>query len=437
MKDGAERIHRRFSPSQRERNAGCPGSWKLLARTPPRPPSIWSIEGDKAHHVLEVSLRNGVRRALQGHREFSLYKSEDLDQGFGNNFYFSLQVALNHIYSILDEHPDAVLYLETEVEVPLEAAPGEGDGYCDICIYIPSIRTVYIIDYKHGAGVTKDINDNKQVRQYSTGVLFGPNPIVNPADVDEVIECIIQPRAFHKDGIIRECSVQPWEIECSIEDINNEVLACLDERAPLVPGEDQCRFCDANTTCPAREAMGLKVANNQFNQIRDVVTGTIPAPQDLDVNRLGYIFNAAPMLKKFLDDVEAHVYELKRSGVHVPGVKLVEPLARREYYGTENEVAFKLAALIGCPVTDVYEYKLMNITTAEKAVVEAYKSKVGRGKKKLAAEDAKHAFAFLTTKKPSNNLVLAREDDDRPDVSLSHRTYQQIGYVAPPPVVEE
>lgn len=430
------RLHRRFSPSQRERNALCPGSPRMIEKAPARVDNPYAIEGEKAHKVLEAGLRNGARRAVQAHREFSELKDEKLDDG-NNSFYLSIQIALNYVYAILDEYPDAVLSIESELRVPLEAAPGEGDGYCDIFIYVPSIRHCWTIDYKHGAGVTKDIVDNKQVRQYTVGALYGEEPLVNVDDIDAVTEVIIQPRAFHKNGHTREQTVLPYEVYLSIEEINNEVLACLDPAAPLVPGEEQCRFCDARTICPAREAMGLQVANTQFKQIMDVKQLDIPAPQSLDVHRLGYIYNAAPLLRKFLDDVEQHIYELNRAGVYVPGTKLVEVDAKRQWYGDHNEIAFKLAALTGEPVTDMFAIKLVNITVAEKMVVEAFKKRVGRGKKKQAAEDAKQAFAFLTTKQSSGNVTLTREDDPKPGVNTAARSFAQIGYIPPPPSMAE
>jgi len=433
MTDGQERSHRRYSPSQRERRKLCPGSDNLLAKVPARPSSPYAVEGTKAHTILEAALRNNVRRAMQAHREFTDLRAEKLDDGIGNNFYLSIQIALNHIYAILDEYPDAAMHIENYVYVPLDAAPGEGDGYCDIVIYIPSIRHAYIIDYKHGAGVAKDVKNNPQVRQYSTGVLFGDPPIIDVEGVDTVTECIIQPRAFHKDGAIREEVVLPYEIYNSIEEINDEVLAAQDPHAPLVPGEDQCRFCDANTVCPAREAMGLQVASSQFKQIMDVKQIDIPHPHSIDVARLGYIYNAAPMLKKFLADVEEHIMELNRAGIYVPGTKIVETEPRRQWHGTEDEIAFKLAALSGLPITEMFTIKPVNITTAEKMVVEAFKNRVGKGKKKQAAEDARHAFAFLTTKERTGNTVLTVETDPRPAVNLASRAFAQISQMIHPP----
>ena len=137
-------------------------------------------------------------------------------------------------------------------------------------------------------------------------------------------------------------------------------------------------------------------------------------------------------MRKWLDDVDAHVYELLQHGHHVPGAKLVEPKPKREYHGSEEDVVKKLSALTGRPQADMYRQSVLPVTYAEKMVVEAYKSRVGRGKKKQAAEQARQAFAFLTTKQSSGKPVVADENDPRPALRRSAQTFQQIPMIGEP-----
>lgn len=427
------RKHRRFSPSQSERVINCPGSANLLDRVPARPSSVYAIEGTNAHDVLEAALANNCRKAEEAHRDYSPLCMEDLNTP-ENQFYWSVQVAINHVYSILDENPGAVMYLERYVDPPIDSAPGEAGGYCDIAIWVPSTRTLYIIDYKHGAGVAKGAKDNTQIRQYAGGFMFEENAKVDADSVDEVVLTIVQPRAFHEDGIIREHIVTPYEIWEYIDNYDASVLEALKDDAPLNPSKDPkgwCMFCDAKTVCPAREAMAIKAAGDQFTQIEQVTKPQLPNPANLDLERLGRVRQYAPMLRKFLDDVDAHCEELSRTGYKVPGCKLVEVQARRKYYGDEQDVAEKLAALIGCTTDDVMQKKLMTITQAEKEVIEAFKKRVGRSRKKQAAEDGKRSFAFLTLKQSSGNLTLVDDDDSRPAVNRAVESFQNLA-IAPP-----
>lgn len=424
---GQEREHREFSPSQAERFFACRGSNNLLRRVPARPSSPYAIEGTNAHEVLEAALANGVRDAKEAHENWSNLFFENLDDG-ANEFYLSIQIALDYVYAILDEHPDAQLWLERFVDPPLPAAPGQAGGYCDIGIFIPSQRTLYVIDYKHGAGIAKAVKGNRQAMQYGAGFLYEDDAPIPPEAVDAVVLVIIQPRAFHEDGIVREYDTTPYELWEYLEELDEVVTDCKREDATLSPGP-WCSetFCDARTVCPAREAASLAVANAGFKQIGQVAAPGLPVPSSLDMQRLGRIRFHAPMLRKWLDDVDAHCEELARSGFAVPGAKLVEAQARRKWYGTDDDVAKKLAAMMGEADTDkMFQKKLVNVTTAEKLVVEAYKKRVGRGRKKKAAEEARQAFAYLTLKQSSGNLVLVDEDDPRPAVNKAQSTFTQI-----------
>ena len=112
---GQERVHRKYSPSQSERVFNCRGSTNLLKRVPARPSSVYAIEGTNAHDVLEAALQNKVRDARVAHLEWSTLFAEELDDG-ENHFYFAVQVALDHVYAILDENPDARTILGIHVQ---------------------------------------------------------------------------------------------------------------------------------------------------------------------------------------------------------------------------------------------------------------------------------------------------------------------------------
>lgn len=433
-----EREHRRFSPSQAERFSVCKGSTKLLERVPARPSSAYALEGTIAHEVLEAGLANRIRTAREAH-EASIYCCEELDSEHGGtyeNFYFAIQCALNHVYSILAAHPGAVMWLERRVSPPVSNAPGEADGFCDILIWCPDVATLYVMDYKHGAGVSKNVVDNKQVKQYGAGALYGPDPVVDPQLVDVVVLTIIQPRAFHKDGMTREYETTPWELYEYLGELDEWIADNLDPKAALVPDDggkttDHCRFCDAKTICPAREAKALAPlveVSNKLMTIEDVTAPALPEPSSLDMLKLGRIRSASAMLKKWLDDVEEHVKELLMQGYDVPGAKLVEVKARRVWYGDEADTAQKAATLAGKSVDEIMtKPKLLPLTQVEAMVVEAYKQNAPHGQKKKAAEEAKRVFAFLTIKQSSGNLTVADDTDPRPAVKGRVEAFSQIG----------
>jgi hypothetical protein len=417
-----------------------------LARVPQAPPSPYAIEGTQAHAVLEAALKNGCTTAREAHRDYSYLFDVDLDDGT-NEFYLAVDMGLNYLYDLWREYPDAQVWIETNIPVPVTNAPGEADGYGDFVLYSPSARKAFVIDYKHGAGIAKEANC-RQLKQYGAGVVFGI--LADVPDIDDVTLVIVQPRAFHKDGPIREYETTALELWDYLNELDDVIAKAQRPDAPLTPGVEQCRFCDAAPYCPAREAAALQVANTSFAQIRDVRSDALPEPHLLDMYRIGTILAHASTLRKWLADVEERAYQLARQGHYIPGMKLVEAAPKRRYYGDERDLAYKLAAMLGEKnLTDgiVQMYALLDaypamasmfrpglvpLTTAEKLVVEAYKKRVGRGKKKQAAEDARQSFAYLTLKDTSGSYSLVPEDDARPAVNPTQSTFAQINAAALP-----
>ena len=439
-----ERSHRRYSPSQADRTFLCTGSRALLDRVPARPSGEFAVEGNDAHAVFEAAIKYRVSSAEVAHREYVPHLIlEDIDDGY-NDFYRAIQEAIDYVLGILHNNPDALVWIEQYVEPPTPSAPGQGGGYSDCIIWIPSKRELHIIDYKHGVGVVKRAKSNRQAMQYAGGVLFEDNARVDPNIVDAVVLTIIQPRSFHADGDVRTYTLPPFEIWDYLQELDEKIAESEEGFGTLTPGELQCQFCDARTVCPAREALGLDVAVPGTETIEQFSQSDLPHPSSLDMQRLAQIRYHAPALRKWLDDVDKHTDELARSGHVVPGAKLVETKAARKYYGEEPEVARKLAALMGERNADaamdafkavmkqypalqrLYNLKLVPVTSAEKLVVDAYKQRVGRGRKKKAAEEARQAFAFLTLKQSSGNLVLVDDDDPRPAVNKAQNTFGQI-----------
>ena len=120
-------------------------------------------------------------------------------------------------------------------------------------------------------------------------------------------------------------------------------------------------------------------------------------------------------------------------GHHIAGAKLVEASPKREYFYGEETTIEKVMALSGADIDTVAPRKPIAMSYAEKLVVDAYKARVAVSKRRKASEDARHAFAFLTTKQTSGKLQLVNEDDPRPPVNAELLHFGQVqGLLAAP-----
>lgn len=466
MTDHADRKHKRYSPSQMARLAACPGSDRLTVGMERRD-STWSIEGTKAHTVLDAAIENRVRDARVAHKDYSPLCMEELDVEYGGpytTFYLSIQSCLDHVFEILDAHPHAVLWNETYVEPPSEAAPDEAGGFCDIAIYDPGTGHLWIIDYKHGAGVGQVVRNNKQALQYAAGFLYDPQspladlikvdangmPLFNEdgaemygADVSNVTLTIAQPRNYNIFPQIRSYDLTPYEVYEYLSVMDDIIRACQAPDAPLIPetntpgSANQCQFCPANTSCPARESKALAAVNTQFRSVRDIKPAGIPEAQYMELAQLEYTMTQIPLLEDWIKSVKKRLYELAMENQPLQFFKLVEAQARRKWDGEPATVAEKYMQLAGVDLDTIYPRQLITITEAQEIIVKKYKENAPRGEKTKAAEHAKADMAFLTVKETSGGLSLVPLDDDRPAINRATVAFAQIAAALTPPEKNE
>lgn len=213
----------------------------------------------------------------------------------------------------------------------------------DINVYLEAIEnivseaeddTLDVTDFKFGMGVVVEVEDNEQLMYYAFGLLnklkqgiyveqrfhrpdlhkdyFGTaDHVVCGDNVTKVKLRIIQPRAFHPNGPVRE-----WTI--SVNDLlmwGNEVLLPAMEATEwddtLSPGE-HCRFCEARMHCEAlkrlKDEMRLKVE-----------LGVEKLPLSMIVDEYMQI---APIKMRF-KAIEEATYNLLNRGEQDERVKLV------------------------------------------------------------------------------------------------------------------
>lgn len=283
---------------------------------------------------------------------------------------------------------------------------------------MPTLSLLVVIDFKYGAGVPVDIEDNDQLKMYATGEILQSRFDVNGWSVRTVI---IQPRAFHAQGPIREAT---YPVDYFLKQywgyVEERVAATKPDNAPLVPGEKQCRWCPAAFKCPAREAHALNVIGPHFVSVKALPTNPLPEVKDVDADRLSFLLGAKQMVLDWFEEIDAEAKRRAMDGTPIPGYKLVYGQNRRRFAYEEEEVANVFMRLTGAPLDDVMPRKLLGMGELEKLIKRVYKSKRVAGSVRASATKAVTDFAFLTTKEPSGNLLLVPETDGRPAADRRH-----------------
>ena len=251
-----KKLHAKFSASGSERWINCPGSIALSAKAPAQVDSVYAKEGTDAHTVLEFVMKN---RKVPSNKVVGALKR----QWPMAMITHAIETAGN-IYKLVPK--DAELLCETRVD--LEFVDEGMFGTVDAAI-VELFGTLWVIDYKYGAGRLVDPKENTQMIYYALGIAHKFH--FNFADV---VLAIAQPRIVHRDGFFRTWRMEVTELMAYESFFKKKVAAAKSPNAPLKAGR-WCFFCPAQSICPAVNASQFEEAQRDFddevNQVFDDV----------------------------------------------------------------------------------------------------------------------------------------------------------------------
>jgi hypothetical protein len=365
MKDGGDERpkHSPLGASSAERWVACPGSIALLGKfsMPETDEPDYAREGTAAHELLAKCLME------------DLEPWEFLGQSFHETEATSemtdaVQIAVDHVRSLIT--PIAKTFFEYPISSPIHP---QFYGTLDVGIVYDSI--IHIVDFKYGKGIVVEADHNKQLMYYAYGL------VQHYPEVRKVVLHIMQPRAFHADGVIRK-----WSI--SAEDL------CLWVGEELVPamhraGTDEtlmagthCRFCPAKLVCPLLSSLFGTAATYNAKEI-----------PNLNSEALGRSYQYIPAVKHYMKALEDEAFRRARKGEACAGTKLVHKKGNRVYRpGAEAIFAAKFGDEAYSPRSLKGPFEMEKLSPVAKALV--------------------HENAFT----PTTDLTLALATDPRPAV---------------------
>jgi hypothetical protein len=290
-------VHSRIGASSMHRWSACPGSVKL-SQFIPSSSSKYAEEGTLAHEIAAEILQ--VRR-------IDKYKNlpEDMMP--------AVWVYANEIVSVTKEHPDAKLLVEHRFD--LSKIHTGLYGTADAVIFLPSKKLLQVYDYKHGAGISVDVENNEQLMYYGLGALLSTGFVCENVEL-----VVVQPRCDSGHGPIKRWRFNSVELIDFAADLKKFAAATEEANAPLVVGS-HCRFCPAAASvCPKVREKALAIAKEEFS------------PQmSYDPEKLSKTLAALPVLENFVKSVREFAYAEAEQGRIPPGFKLVEKRAMRKW----------------------------------------------------------------------------------------------------------
>jgi len=362
-----EKTHAVLSPSGWARWSACPGSVEIEKPFPNRS-SRYARDGTAMHEVAEQCILTGKDA------------EEFVDTTFvveGDEIRITMEMAdivnefVSYVGTFLDREQGDVVFAEQQV--PLGHLTGEvgATGTSDVVGFRKrpdSKWTIVVIDLKTGQGVPVFAKDNGQLRMYALGAYEKFKTLYDVADVQMVI--IQPPLNIVDDETLTLDQLLDFGAEVTIAAGRTQI-----GNAELVPGEKQCKFCRAKSTCPAlRDEVLATVAVSTPGAFRNLDSDPTQMPKlvsaEIKVANDGELLAAQMRSLKLVEDwmkaVRAEVERRLFEGQPVPGFKVVQGKAGNRQWQDADAALALLKKVPSLKIDDVAPRAIVSPTAAEK-----------------------------------------------------------------------
>jgi hypothetical protein len=400
-------AHAKLSPSGAHRWMTCPGSVVLEAEYPDSN-SIYAREGTAAHELAALVLQREKVNA----QYYANQIVEFDDHGEMVDWRVTQEMADyvdDYIKLVRDLAKGKTLYVESKVPIGHLTGEEGATGTSDVVIIDVANRNLSIVDLKYGMGVRVEATDNPQLMMYALGALELYGVL---CDFDTVSMYIHMPRLNY----VGECHMTTEDLLNFADEVRAAANIASDARDVIAqngnldwmylnPGEKQCRFCKAKSTCPALRAEvadivgGAAMLDEFMPEVPDMQTGD---------NYLSMAMAKVGLVEDWCKGVRAEVERRLLAGQKIDGFKLVEGRKGNRKWANEAEVEalFKSFRLRG---DDMYDRSLISPTKAEKL----FKNNPKRWEKVEALtsrSDGKPSVAFASDKRSEMTVQSVADD---------------------------
>lgn len=396
-------AHAKLSPSGAHRWMACPGSVVLEADFPDQS-SVYAAEGTLAHEIASECLIHDLYPSMYLGEKHTV---DGFDFTVGQDMVGHVD---DYIKLVLELSQGKTLYVESKVPIGHLTGEEGATGTSDVVIVDVANRNLSIVDLKYGMGVRVDATDNPQLMMYALGALEMYGVL---CDFDTVSMYIHMPRLNY----VGECHMTTAELLKFGEEVRTAAghvqlaqsleLAEDDDISDgfFNPGEKQCRFCKAKSTCPALRAEVAEIVGGSAT-LEDFMP-EVPDMQTGD-NYLSMAMAKVGLVEDWCKGVRAEVERRLLAGQTVDGFKLVEGRKGNRKWADEAEVealfkSFRMRA------DDMYDKSLISPTKAEKL----FKSNPKRWEKVEALtsrSDGKPSVAFASDKRSEMTVQSVADD---------------------------
>ena len=387
--------HALLSASSAHRWLNCPGSARLAEQLPNQT-SPYAEAGRVAHAIAELKARKYFLEPMSARtynaRLKKLRDSPHFDKSMDENTDAYLEVLKETALSF-----EKAPFVALETRVDFSDSVPEGFGTAD-CIMIGS-GTIVVIDYKNGAGVPVEAEDNPQMKLYALGALQVYAPIYGDT-IQRAVLKIVQPNAGGTKTW--ETTVQALKL-WAFNTVKPIARIAYDGKGGFSAG-DWCGFCPAKAQCSARARQMLEMepmvgAKPQRSSAPEGPGKNAPAL--LSDAEVGDILRRAQTLAAWVEDLKEYALSAALAGREITGFKVVEGRGSREW--NNQDAAFQALQERGVAEELLWERKPCSVAGLEKALGKKVFSEAAEGL--VVKKPGKPALVPASDKRPPYNAA--------------------------------
>jgi len=324
------------------RPGGCTAYPRMAALFPETEPDPAAAIGTASHEIGALL----VRAAMVGLFN-TLSRAQIVGERASNGLVFTdamfdgAEIYANDVMEAMRENAifgGGNLLVEERVYMP--KIHELSNGTPDAAMYVEATKTIYNWDYKFGY-IVNDAYEHWQSINYIAGLCerWGLNSF-NGVDDQEITVCmrIIQPRAFHKDGPVREWVVNLSELRPYFNQLHNAAAVAMSDKATCASGS-HCHYCEARHACEAALRGGWQLYE----------AASAPVPVDLSPRSLGFQLQLIERAREQLECLETgykeRIKSLTMAGEVVPGWT-TEPTFYREAWTKPAATVIRIGELL-------------------------------------------------------------------------------------------
>lgn len=302
--------HSIAAPSSLHQIVQCPGSIVMQQPFPEEPDAdaaMAAAEGTAAHWAM-AELMAGRSPKPNDRAPNGIYLDRDMIDGAG--------MLVDDVLQTIEPHGMTLAQCVTEVPVEISRIHPACWGTPDVRVWLPN-KTLVVWDFKYGFRYVP-VYENHQTVAYSVGCITQAG--LHDLDVT-VINRIVQPRSYHRDGPVREWRYRASDVRALVNTMANAVGEALGHN-PRTNAGPACRDCRARLACETLQRAGEAAMDEAGKAMPHVLS---PAALGVELRNLTRMFN---LMKARKEALEAQALSIGRGGQRVPHFKIENEAGR-------------------------------------------------------------------------------------------------------------